>query len=85
MIGVIVVMPLAFAKTNEDVTIAKIKGKDDLVCHLENLGFIKDAKISVVSESGGNLIVRVHDGRIAISKSMANKIFVSEGMNGNIR
>ncbi len=78
-------MPLAFAKTNENVSIQEIKGKNDIVCHLENLGFIKDAKVSVVSEADGNLIVKIHDCRVAISKSMANKIYVMEGSNDYLR
>ena len=34
--------------------------------------------MTVVSEMGGNMIVNVKDTRIAISKTMANRIMVAE-------
>lgn len=78
-------MPLAFAKTNENVFINNIKGKNNIVSHLENLGFTKNVEVSVISEANGNLIVKIHDCRIAISKSMASKIYVTEGSDDYIR
>ena len=44
--------------------------------HLENLGFVEGSNITVVSVSGGNVIVNVKESRIAISKEMANRIMV---------
>ena len=46
--------------------------------HLTNLGFVEGAKISVVSESNGNLIVKVKDSKLAIGKDIAKKIMVTE-------
>ena len=69
-------MPLTMAKTGETVTIRKISGKDEVRQHLAELGFVVDSDVMVVSEIGGNLIVQVKDSRIALDKTMANRIIV---------
>lgn len=69
-------MPLTMAGTGETVTIRKITGKDELRRHLAELGFVVDSRVTVVSEIGGNLIVQVRDSRIALDKSMANRIMI---------
>ena len=69
-------MPLTMAKTGETVTIRKISGKDEVRQHLAELGFVADSDVMVVSEMGGNLIVQVKDSRIALDKTMANRIII---------
>ena len=70
-------MPLSMVKTGELVTVQRIGGRDETKLHLENLGFVVGAEISVVSEINGDLIVNVKDSRVAISKDMANKVTVA--------
>lgn len=67
-------MPLTMAKQGETVTIRKITGKDEVRQHLAELGFVVDGEVTVVSELGGNLILQVKDSRIALDRSMANRI-----------
>ena len=69
-------MPLSMAKTGETVTIRKITGKDEVRQHLAELGFVVDSDITVVNEIGGNLILQVKDSRVALDKSMANRIMI---------
>ena len=69
-------MPLTMAKSGETVTIRKISGKDEVRQHLAELGFVVDSDVTVVSEIAGNLIVQVKDSRIALDKSMANRIMI---------
>ena len=69
-------MPLTMAKTGETVTIGRITGKDDVRQHLAELGFVVGSEISVVSEMGGNVIVQVKDSRVALDRTMANRIMV---------
>ena len=69
-------MPLTMARVGEMVTIRKITGKDEIRQHLAELGFVVDSDITVVSEIAGNLIVQVKDSRIALDKSMANRIMI---------
>ena len=69
-------MPLTLAKPGETVTIRKITGKDELRQHLAELGFVVDSTVTVVSEIAGNLILQVKDSRIALDRSMANRIMI---------
>ena len=69
-------MPLTMAKTGETVTIRKITGKDEIRLHLAELGFVVDGTVTVVSEIAGNLILRVKDSRVALDKTMANRIMI---------
>ncbi|MBO5034779.1 MAG: ferrous iron transport protein A [Oscillospiraceae bacterium] len=67
-------MPLSMAKPGETVTIRKITGRDEVRQHLAELGFVVDAAVTVVSELAGNLILQVKDSRVALDRSMANRI-----------
>lgn len=67
-------MPLSMAKTGEPVTIHRISGKDEVRQHLAELGFVVGSEVMVVNELGGNLILQVKDSRIALDKTMANRI-----------
>nr|WP_325196962.1 FeoA family protein [uncultured Oscillibacter sp.] len=69
-------MPLTMAKTGETVTIRKITGRDEVRQHLAELGFVVDSDVTVVSEIAGNLILQVKDSRIALDKTMANRIMI---------
>ena len=69
-------IPLTMAKPGEPVVIRKITGKDEIRRHLAELGFVVDETVTVVSEMGGNLILQVKDSRIALDKSMANRIMI---------
>ncbi len=69
-------MPLTMAKTGETVTIRKITGRDEVRQHLAELGFVVDGSVTVVSEMAGNLILQVKDSRIALDKTMANRIMI---------
>lgn len=67
-------MPLTMAAPGETVVIRKITGKDEVRQHLAELGFVVDSAVTVVSELSGNLILQVKDSRIALDKTMANRI-----------
>ena len=69
-------MPLTMAKTGETVMIRKISGKDEVRQHLAELGFVVDSDVTVVSEIGENLIVQVKGSRVALDKTMANRIMI---------
>ncbi len=69
-------MPLTMARAGETVTIRKITGKDEVRQHLAEMGFVVDSDVTVISEVAGNLILQVKDSRIALDKSMANRIMI---------
>ena len=74
--GGVALMPLTMARPGETVTIRKITGKDEVRQHLAELGFVVDGTVTVVSEIAGNLILQVKDSRIALDKSMANRVMI---------
>lgn len=69
-------MPLSLAQQGEENMIRKVGGSADVRLHLETLGFVAGAMVTVINEIGGNVIVNIKDSRIAISREMANKIMI---------
>ncbi|MCI9576924.1 MAG: ferrous iron transport protein A [Clostridiales bacterium] len=69
-------MPLTMATRGETYVIQRITGKDETKHFLENLGFLVGECVTVISEIGGNVIIRIKESRIALDKSMANRILV---------
>ncbi len=69
-------VPLVFADPGIENTIKKIGGKEAVRLHLEKLGFVPGASVTVVSEFSGNVIVKIKDSRVAVSREMAEKILV---------
>ena len=69
-------MPLSMVKEGEPNIIKKVGGKEETRKFLENLGIVTGGTVTVISQTGGNMIVNVKDSRVAIGKDMANKIMV---------
>ena len=69
-------MPLSMVKEGEPNIIKKVGGKEETRKFLENLGFVTGGTVTVISQTGGNMIVNVKDSRVAIGKDMANQIMV---------
>lgn len=67
-------MPLPFMRAGESANIVKVRGKDDVHHHLENLGFVVGAPIRVVAEHSGDLIVEIKGSQVALDRSVAAKI-----------
>ena len=70
-------MPLSFLKGGETGTIAKVRGRGDLHHHLENLGFVEGAQVTVVSEAAGDLIVEVKGIQVALNRQVAAHIITN--------
>lgn len=69
-------MPLALVEAGQEQLIKRVGGKPETRQFLENLGFVPGALVTVISEISGNLIVKIKDSRVAISREMANRIIV---------
>jgi ferrous iron transport protein A len=70
------IMMLTFAPENRELWIQRIKGKDEVKKFLSNLGFVEGAKIIVINQVNGNLIVNVKDTRVAIGRELSNRVMV---------
>lgn len=69
-------MPLSMLAPGEEGVIRKITGQDEVRSHLAQMGFVVGAAVKVVNALGGNLILQVKDSRVALDKTMANRIIV---------
>ncbi len=69
-------LPLTFAPPGQEQLISRIGGKPEVRHHLENLGFVVGGTVMVIQAMGGNVIVKVKESRVAISREMAQKIMV---------
>jgi ferrous iron transport protein A len=69
-------MPLILLKSGESGTVKRINGKDDTKRFLESLGFTVGAPVSVISEIGGNMVLRIRDTRVALDRNMAKRIVI---------
>ncbi len=69
-------MPLTFVKVGETGSIRNIGGQEESKRFLEGLGFVVGSPVTIISKIAGNLIVNVKDSRVAISREMANRIYV---------
>ena len=69
-------MPLILTDPGEEAVIRKVGGSPEMKKHLEDLGFVAGGAVTVMNTIGGNLIVKIKESRVAISKEMAGKIMV---------
>ncbi len=69
-------MPIVIAPLFKTLVIVRLAVDDKLKRHFENLGISINSEIEVLSSSGGSLIVRIKDGRLALDKNLGAKIFV---------
>ena len=69
-------MPLTMAQTGEINSIKRVGGKEEIRQFLKSLGFVEGGEVMLVSQNAGNVIVKVKESRVAISREMANKILI---------
>ena len=69
-------MPLVLADPGEEAIIKKVGGSPEMKKHLEDMGFTAGGAVTVMNAIGGNLIVKIKESRVAISKEMASRIMV---------
>ncbi len=69
-------MPLTLTDAGEESVIRRVGGNPETKKHLEDLGFTVGSTVTVMNTIGGNLIVKIRESRVAISREMAAKIMV---------
>ncbi len=70
-------MPLLLAPIGQEVRIVRIVADDKTRKHLSNLGVLVDGTITVLSSSGGSAVCRVKEGRLALDRSIASRIYIA--------
>ena len=69
-------MPLIMADPGEENVIRRVGGSPEMKKHLEDMGFTVGGAVTVMNTIGGNLIVKIKESRVAISREMAARIMV---------
>ena len=69
-------MPLVIAPLNVELMILRLLADEKDRKHFESLGIAVNQKIKVISNTGGNVILIVKEGRIALDRNIATKIVV---------
>ena len=70
-------MPIVVAPTNVSVRVLKILTDEKTKKHLESLGITVNSELIVLSSSGGSIILKIKDGRLALDRNLATKILVA--------
>ena len=70
-------MPIAFAPTGAELLIRKVGCDEKTKKHLQELGIAEGSKITLLSASGGSVIVVVKEGRLCLDRQLAGKILVA--------
>lgn len=70
-------MPIVLAPKFTPLVITRVFLDEKLKRRMEDLGIAVNAEVEVMSSEGGSMILRVKQGRLAIDKQMATKIFVT--------
>ncbi len=70
-------MPIVFAPQGENLRVIRVLADEKTKKHLESLGITVGSQLTVLSVSGGSIIVMVKDSRLALDKGVATKILVA--------
>ncbi|MDR2745495.1 MAG: ferrous iron transport protein A [Desulfovibrio sp.] len=70
--------PLANVAPGKNVVVRQLNGGVEFCQHLETLGFVVGSDVTVITETGGNLVVNVKQSRLAISRETAGFILVDD-------
>ena len=70
-------MALALMSIGEKRTVQTLRGKDETLRHLQDLGFAPGAEVECVGETPGGMILIVKGVRIALDRGLASKIMVA--------
>lgn len=70
-------MALGIAPIGKEMEIKRIVLDEKTTKHLLNLGLMVGSKVMTLSDAKGDVILKVKDGRLALNKELAMRIFVA--------
>lgn len=70
-------MPITLAPLNQEVRIVKVLADEKTKRHLESLGILVNAMVTVLSSVNGGVVLLVKNGRLALDAKVAGKILVA--------
>ncbi len=70
-------MALVLMNVGESRKVTGVRGKDEVIRHLQDMGFTEGAEVQVVSASPAGMILLVRGVRVALDRSLAAKVMVA--------
>ena len=70
-------MPIMLAPLNQEVRVVRILANEKIKKHLEDLGILVNATLTVLSTVNGGVVVAIKNGRLALDHEIASKILVA--------
>lgn len=70
--------PLSFGNIGQTYEISALHGDDKTAKHLREIGFYSGAKITIESKTGGGLMIKIGETKLALDLGICNKIYISE-------
>ncbi|MBP5694205.1 MAG: ferrous iron transport protein A [Bacilli bacterium] len=70
-------MPIMLAPLNQEIRVVKILANEKVKKHLESLGIIVNAIVTVLSSVNGGVVLAIKNGRLALDHEVASKILVA--------
>lgn len=67
-------LPLAMASEGQTVTVARVRGPQDLRQRMAEMGFVQGAKVKVVSRVNGDVVASVKGATLALNRDMAMRV-----------
>ena len=68
--------PIAVMPEGREVTVSRIAGGGESSRRLSELGLVPGARVQVVQNGGGPVLLKVGEARFALGHGMALKVFV---------
>ena len=69
-------MPLMLIEAGKKARVVSIMGTEETRKRLGALGFVPGAVVAVVQSEKGNMIVGIHESRIALNADLAKRLMV---------
>jgi len=70
-------MPIMLAPLNQEIRVVRILLDEKTKKHLEDLGIIVNARLTVLSSVNGGVVIAIKNGRLALDHEIASKILVA--------
>ena len=69
-------LPILMAGPGEKACVVRVGGRPEVKKHLEDLGFVPQTPVEIIQSANGDMIIKVRDSKLAITKEMAEKIMI---------
>ena len=69
-------MYLAFAPHGESLVVTGVRADEKVKRHLESLGILPGCVMTSLYDNGGDVVIKIGDGKLALGKSVALKVEV---------